>query len=153
MSFREVAGFPILISASKGIHIERMRIRDSGSRNAAGRNNTTGGILLEEGTDKVKITDFDLAIQINPKDSLAFNNRGLAYRNKGETDSAINNYDQAILISPDFALAYYNRGTAYRNLNDDDHALPDFDKSIRSAIYLYDELARALPHRGGAARR
>ena len=50
--------------------------------------------------------------QRNPKDSLAYNNRGLAYRNKGETDAAINNYDQAILISPDFALAYYNRGNA-----------------------------------------
>src|SRR6202023_1170823 len=48
-SFRQVAGFAILVSGSKQVHIERARIEDSGSRNAAGRNNTTGGILLEEG--------------------------------------------------------------------------------------------------------
>jgi len=81
-------------------------------------------------TAEAEAKDFDLAIQINPKDSLAFNNRGLAYRNKGETDSAINNYDQAILISPDFALAYYNRGYAKSLQNKPSEAIENFDKAI-----------------------
>lgn len=55
--FRQVAGFPILVSASKGVRVERVSIEDSGSRNAAGRNNTTGGILLEEGTSDFQVTD------------------------------------------------------------------------------------------------
>jgi len=60
VEFREVAGFPILVSGSKGIRIERVRIEDSGSRNAAGRNNTTGGILLEEGTSDFRVLDCEL---------------------------------------------------------------------------------------------
>src|SRR5262249_48234328 len=49
VTFRRVSGFPILVSGSKQVYIERVVVEDSGSRNAAGRNNTTGGILLEEG--------------------------------------------------------------------------------------------------------
>jgi hypothetical protein len=54
--FVNVANFPILVGRSKGVRIERVRIEDSGSRGVKGRNNTTGGILLEEGT-----ADFDVA--------------------------------------------------------------------------------------------
>ena len=36
-----------------------MRVHDSGSRNPAGRNNTTGGILLEEGTTDFRVTNCD----------------------------------------------------------------------------------------------
>jgi hypothetical protein len=55
--FRKVAGFAILVSGSKQIRIERVHIEESGSRNAAGRNNTTGGILLEEGTRDFHVID------------------------------------------------------------------------------------------------
>jgi hypothetical protein len=50
LDFREIAGFAILVSRSHGVTIDRVRVTGSGSRNLAGRNNTTGGILLEEGT-------------------------------------------------------------------------------------------------------
>jgi parallel beta-helix repeat protein len=60
VEFREMSGFPILVSASKGVRIERVRISASGSRNAAGRNNTTGGILLEEGTSDFRVADCEL---------------------------------------------------------------------------------------------
>ncbi len=48
--FRNIAGFAVLVSRSQGIRIERVEVVDSGSRDRLGRNNTTGGILLEEGT-------------------------------------------------------------------------------------------------------
>ena len=50
--FREIAGFAVLVSRSRDVAIDRVQVRDSGSRNAAGRNNATGGILLEEGTQR-----------------------------------------------------------------------------------------------------
>ena len=37
--------------------IDHVSVKDSGSLNAKGRNNTTGGILLEEGTDQFTVTD------------------------------------------------------------------------------------------------
>jgi hypothetical protein len=47
---RAVAGFAVLVSRSRNVIIENVGVHRSGSRNAAGKNNTTGGILLEEGT-------------------------------------------------------------------------------------------------------
>jgi len=48
--FLNVANFPILVNRSSNVLIERVHIENSGSMNTLGRNNTTGGILLEEGT-------------------------------------------------------------------------------------------------------
>lgn len=55
--FRNVAGFAILASRARGVRIARVRIVDSGSRNERGRNNTSGGILLEEGTSDFEVRD------------------------------------------------------------------------------------------------
>jgi hypothetical protein len=56
VAFREIAGFAILVSRSGKVTVDRVRVSDSGSRNAAGRNNTTGGILIEEGTSDFRVT-------------------------------------------------------------------------------------------------
>jgi hypothetical protein len=60
VNFRGVAGFAILVSGGTQVRIERVHIEESGSRNAAGRNNTTGGILLEEGTSDFQVIDCGL---------------------------------------------------------------------------------------------
>lgn len=49
-TFREIAGFAVLASKVAKLRISRCQFLDSGSRNAKGRNNTTGGVLLEDGT-------------------------------------------------------------------------------------------------------
>lgn len=48
--FRRVSNFPLIISSSSNVTISAVRITDSGSLNTKGRNNTSGGILLEDGT-------------------------------------------------------------------------------------------------------
>jgi len=58
--FRNIAGFAVLASRAREVAIDRVQVADSGSRNAAGRNNTTGGILLEEGTAGFQVTRCDL---------------------------------------------------------------------------------------------
>jgi tetratricopeptide (TPR) repeat protein len=42
--------------------------------------------------------------------STAFNNRGLAYDNKGQLDLALADYNQAIRLEPESALVCHNRG-------------------------------------------
>jgi hypothetical protein len=54
--FREIAGFAVLVSRSHDIRIDQVEVADSGSRDVRGRNNTTGGILLEEGTSDFRVT-------------------------------------------------------------------------------------------------
>ena len=49
-AFEEIAAFAVLASGVGKIRISRCEFRNSGSRNTLGRNNTTGGVLLEDGT-------------------------------------------------------------------------------------------------------
>ena len=60
LQFRNIAGFALLASGGRSVAIDRVLVRDSGGRNAAGRNNATGGILLEEGTVDFEVTQCDL---------------------------------------------------------------------------------------------
>ncbi len=55
--FSKVRTFPILVSGSEDVHIRGVRIEDCGSLNAEGKNNTTGGILLEEGVRRFEVRD------------------------------------------------------------------------------------------------
>jgi hypothetical protein len=57
VTFRNIAGFAILVARSHDITIDQVRVEDSGSRDTAGRNNTTGGILIEEGTTDFRVTN------------------------------------------------------------------------------------------------
>jgi hypothetical protein len=52
---REIANFAILVSASQAVTLERVHVEHSGSLNAKGRNNTTGGVLFEEGTGEFQV--------------------------------------------------------------------------------------------------
>jgi hypothetical protein len=60
VAFRNIAGFAILVSRGRDVTIDRVSVFDSGSRDAAGRNNTTGGILLEEGTANFRVSRSEL---------------------------------------------------------------------------------------------
>ncbi len=55
VTFRQVGSFPILVSRSSGVHIRDVNVFDSGSVDAKGKNNATGGILLEEGTSDFEV--------------------------------------------------------------------------------------------------
>ncbi|NET62375.1 MAG: tetratricopeptide repeat protein, partial [Symploca sp. SIO2E6] len=41
------------------------------------------------------MADFNQALKIYPEDALAYNNRGVAYSDKGELDQAIADFNQA----------------------------------------------------------
>ena len=66
-----------------------------------------------------------------PSDAIAFNNRGIAYHDKGDNDRAIADYDEAIRLDPKFARAFINRGNAYRDKGDNDRAIADYNEAIR----------------------
>ena len=60
-----------------------------------------------------------------------YNNRGIAYEDKGEYDRAIQDYNEAIHLNPQFAPAYYNRGNAYLAKDEYDRAIQEYDEVIR----------------------
>jgi hypothetical protein len=56
MRFHNIPGFAVLVSRSRDVRIDQADVSDSGSEDSRGRNNTTGGILLEEGTRDFRVT-------------------------------------------------------------------------------------------------
>ena len=60
VQLRQIANYAVLVAASRQVRLLRLRITDSGSRNAKGRNNGSGGILLEEGTEDFQVLNSKL---------------------------------------------------------------------------------------------
>jgi tetratricopeptide (TPR) repeat protein len=60
----------------------------------------------------------------------AFNNRGFAYKLKGDYDRALQDYDQAIRLNHDNATAYNNRGVIYKLKGDYDRAIEEYSQAI-----------------------
>ncbi len=52
---REVANYPILVTRSQDVLVENVTVERSGSRNGSGKNNASGGILLEDGTSRFTV--------------------------------------------------------------------------------------------------
>ena len=76
----------------------------------------------------------------------ALNNRGIAYRNKGDYEHAIQDFNQAIQMNPNDDKVLNNRGAAYMNQGDYDHAIQDYDQAIK----LNPDYFIAIKNRGAA---
>ncbi len=82
------------------------------------------------------------------QDHVFYNNRGINYSEKGESDLAIEDFTRAIELKPDYAIAYNNRGAVYRSKGEHDLAIDDCDK----AIQLKSDYAEPYSNRGSAYR-
>ncbi len=60
VQLQNIAGFAILVSKSTNVLIELARVDNSGSVDKQCRNNTSGGILLEEGSDGFEVRNSTL---------------------------------------------------------------------------------------------
>lgn len=78
------------------------------------------------------LSDFNKAIEINPRDPRSYNNRGITYNIMHQFDKAISDFNKAIEINPRNARAYSNRGVAYKNKGRYDKAISDFTLAIRA---------------------
>lgn len=88
LSFEGIIGFPVLISHCSGVTIEGVTITNSGSLNAQGHSNTTGGILLEEGSSDFSVSSCNIThirgngIWTHSKDGSAQNRNGIISHNR-----------------------------------------------------------------------
>ena len=63
--------------------------------------------------------------------ALAYSNRGVELKAKGDLAKAIADYDEAIKADPQQSAAYNNRGIAYAAMASYDKAIADYDAAIR----------------------
>jgi tetratricopeptide (TPR) repeat protein len=96
----------------------------------------SGVALAEQKSDCLHSKDHDVRldgcaamIQHNPKDVVAYHNRGDAYGLKGDIDRAIAEYTKAIELNPNYAPAYNSRGRAYTRKGDYIRAVADVTKA------------------------
>ena len=90
-----------------------------------------GNFLLRLGQIDGAIEAYSLAVELNPRDTDAYNNRGVAYNSKGEYGFAIKDFNQAIQLNPGDAAAYNNRGTVYVDKDEVELAIKDFNHAIQ----------------------
>lgn len=85
---------------------------------------------FNSGQSVFAMNDYAKAIELNPKNYTAYNNRGMCKRMSGNDSIAIEDFTMAIKLNPLYAEAYFNRGFCFyifRNLKE---AIADFDKAI-----------------------
>lgn len=61
VSFSQIRGFPLIVNASSNVAIRDLKIEDSGTLNGKGRNNTSGGILLEQGVSHFNVSNCSIS--------------------------------------------------------------------------------------------
>ena len=93
-------------------------------------------LFLKNGLDYSKKKQFDRAIQeftkainLEPRYTTAYYDRGCAYSGKGDHEKAIEDFSIAIAIDSSYANAYYNRGITYEKKSQMEKAKADFQKA------------------------
>jgi tetratricopeptide (TPR) repeat protein len=76
------------------------------------------------------IASFSKAIEAEPKNSAAYQDRAKSYGVKGDQDHAIADYSKAIEIEPGNALVYRKRADAFRTKGAHANAIADYSKAI-----------------------
>jgi TonB family protein len=76
------------------------------------------------------ITDYNKAIELNPKEPAVYFSRGLAHFNKLSYTTAISDFDKVIELDPKEAMAYFKRGNALEKMGSFEKALVDYQKAV-----------------------
>lgn len=92
------------------------------------------------------ISDYNSAIELDPKNPYAYYNRGLAKAAKGDVEGAVADYNRTIELNPKFPPAYNSRGNVKQAKGDLDGAMADYNR----AIELDPEYADAYSNRSKA---
>jgi tetratricopeptide (TPR) repeat protein len=87
-----------------------------------------GNYAIEDGEYDKAIDLFNESLKIDPKYSMALNNRGVAKMEDDHPYEAILDYNQAILLRADYLDALFNRAYAYESIGNFYKSLGDIDR-------------------------
>ena len=90
------------------------------------------------------IESYSAAIKLQPKDSVLYSNRGVAYRRKGDLDRALSDLNAAIGLDPKRPEPFLERAVVHRLKLEFSQALADNDQAIKLSpkdAYAFKERA------------
>ncbi len=82
---------------------------------------------------RCRIDEYSALIEANPKNAVAYFNRGHNYSLEKKYDSAVSDFNKVIQLDPQFPQIYSNRGVAYSLLKLYDLAIADYGREIELA--------------------
>jgi TonB family protein len=82
-----------------------------------------------KGEYDLAVSDYNKAIELNPKDPAAYLNRGRVYSDRKSYDLAILDYDKTIELDPKDSTAYFKRGDVYEKKGNLQQAINDYQKA------------------------
>ena len=92
----------------------------------------TAAVELEaNGQLEEAIAELDEVVRINPRDVVAYSNRGSIYNKLGQHQRAVESYNLALEVNPNFNVLYNNRSIAYYSLGEYELALEDLIRFIK----------------------
>ena len=96
-------------------------------------------------------TCFRAVLSKNPNSATAYNDLGIALREKGSTDEAIGEFQKAVQLEPDYQFGRYNLGAALVQNGRIDEAIPQLEKVLQlnpNHPKAYYSLATAVAQKG-----
>lgn len=107
-----------------------------------------GSVYLSRGEYDHAISEFNKALEMNPRDSGAYKNRGTAHMNNGQYDQAISDYTMALEINPTDAEVYKIRGRVYYFKGEYEKSWKDLNKAeslgYKVPPEFFDDLQKSL---------
>ena len=121
------------------------KVLASSRRLAAWAHNRRGELYSDDQRPDEAIKDFQDAITMDPKCSLAIHNRAVTLAQRNQFAAALRDFNRVIELNPGLALAYRNRAELLAALGRMDEAVADYGQAIES---LPDDAAllRARAH-------
>ena len=99
--------------------------------------------MVDLGRYAAAISDYDIAIRLQPDDASTYYNRGNVKIELEQYAAAISDYDIAIRLKPDYAAAYNNRGVVKDALGRTPEARRDLRIALRLATETGDTTLKA----------
>ena len=91
----------------------------------------SGNNLYFQGDYYGAISNYTQAIELNPKNIIAYRDRGTSFANLKEYKRAADDFSSVIAMKPDDVAAYVGRGAAYICLKNFQSAISDLTKAIQ----------------------
>lgn len=108
------------------------RLNAEASRAVEGNGDASAAALGQAAMKMVNaeaLGDIDKVIELSPRMSFAWYNKGALLAAAGDYTSAISAFNKAIELKPDFGEAYYNRGYIYLNMGNRNAGMADLSKA------------------------